>query len=327
MSKKEENELLKALEYFNLGVDFTEEDLKKALENKNKFIEVDFRNRKVDETKLEMKRKYYFLLYKWSKVKFVEEVYFKDIKFSDSKHGGKMTINNVPDYCAEFYKNDYLYHSCMNSLLNNIKANYNIFCNIDIENASNIEQVDSCLAKFENTIRNDYERFLDSMVSTFANKNLCNKKNLNIKFDIEKINSTKELLIGVYNLLDGLVVINRNEYIKRYTELAKEYFERNSEEAKASMNYYAQLIKQSDEKDFLNLYNTAFDHLKKFVFEKYKRLIEIYLTEGSEEYIKAIKYYNSLADSITDDEFFKYSEEAYKYIKQFIPENKNTKNR
>ena len=134
MSKKEENELLKALEYFNLGVDFTEEDLKKALENKNKFIEVDFRNRKVDETKLEMKRKYYFLLYKWSKVKFVEEVYFKDIKFSDSKHGGKMTINNVPDYCAEFYKNDYLYHSCMNSLLSNIKANYNIFCNIDFLN-------------------------------------------------------------------------------------------------------------------------------------------------------------------------------------------------
>lgn len=259
--KQEKNILKEALKHFDLGIDFTEEQLTKAYYSQINVIPVDFTSREVDHKKLNKNYEYYVALYKWSKIKFIENNLLKDINLDNVLEEGKPKISNISKSCIEFYSENYIYHSIVNSLLVNIKANYDLFCNIDIENANTIEKVDAYLKNFIDTTKEDFNNFAARMLDAFKNKEASKISNLpkTLSVEINMANSVKDILTIVYEQLKKY--IDKKEYLSSYIKLVNENFEKGSVEYVTAMKDYAYMFKMGNSEEFFKLYKDSIEYI------------------------------------------------------------------
>lgn len=283
--EKEENILLKALKYFNLGVDFTEEELKQAYLKQKNIIPVDFNSKEVNYNKVNQVYQYYVALYKWSKIKFIEKIYLRDIKLDNILEEGKPKIVSLPENCVAFYNQNKIYQSIVNALLVNVKTNYDLYCYIDMENTKTVEEVDDCFKKFIELNQKDFEKFVSDIMTLVSEGQFYKSNDNNIELDVTKINSVKELLVEVKII--GSEILEKKAMIKAYTSSVKENFkvniedgivvesqkEKNIEVQRKAMNYYAMMHKEKDFTKFLEIYQKAMEYIESQIPQELKKHI------------------------------------------------------
>lgn len=311
-----------ALEYFNLGVDFTEEELETAYINKISELAGKSKVPNVDNKKLEENHNHYILLYKWSKIKYIENTYLKDIIISNVNKEDKNKIINMPKDCVDFYCGEQSYQSKVNMLLANVKSSYDLFCKIDLEKANTIEEIDLYVEKLELEIKKDLAMFTENIIQSFrsGDKNRAYTVNIPTSRELDNINSIKEVIISVYERTKKIT--NKKEYIDYFVKLIKAYLKPGEEEYIKTIAYYGKMLTEKDNDAFFKIYNEGIRYFIKTLLGKYHQLVQNNLTPGTEAYITAMEYYGFLSVEERLQKFLTLYDEGVKYIDSFSLVNK-----
>jgi len=314
-----------ALKYFNLRPNFTEEELNKAYYNQINVIPVNFKEKKVDSDMSEKIQIYYMILYKYAKIRYIEETYLKDVVLEDEQHQQINTVLNLPKSIAKFYKDNYFYHSEVDSLLNNIKLDFNILCYSDMDTTKTKEEVDDCLNKFKKSMSENYNKFLEGCLEVFASSKSCDISQLKVNYNIKEDSSVKELMIDVYNLLDKIIIVDKKELRSEFCKLANELLEQGSEDYYVAMKNYSLMLKEYDDAEFLKVYGDATKNLNKAILKEYYKEVQKELIPGTDEYITAMEYYGFLSVEDNHQKFLSLYNEAKEYIDGFTKGKKSPK--
>lgn len=228
----------KALERFNLNYNFTDDELKKAYNEKSKVIEVDFINKKKN-TQSEFD--YQILVI----YKYIRDI-FKDIDINQKG------LFNIPIAVKQFYQKE-PNRSSASQLFDFLKKDTDILDD-DVENAKTKEELEKSF--------NEFIKRKDESCMIFVNALLeeqYNKENINIIQEIifSDTKSIKEIMIETYNFATNSHIL----VTERFKAILEETYEHDSDEYRKGINYYMQMKMSKSYEEAQEIYDIAVSEL------------------------------------------------------------------
>lgn len=257
-----------ALKYFGLDKNFSESDLVVAYARKKKDDKKDYYYTLLTKKFNHQKDRGYFaydefIKYKACIIDKIDKDIYTNVYFSGYLTNRMYCINDLPLLSQVFYA-DSNFDVIFFNLKNNLKINYDIFINVDLEKASTKEEVDASFQKFKGNTFEEFNNFyVELLKSVNIDKSLVDSSGLDTS-------SLKGFLTSVYDVIykyresmqeEENDFVNKEKMIHTFVQ---EVNDLEGEDRKKAFGYVLKLFEliYKDDNSFSDTYNEALEYFK-----------------------------------------------------------------